>query len=112
MATRLKAAPSNVLSLISWHSRELPAESTGNDEYDVRVGIEWTGAEPLQILTIDSSHFVYEGVSTPLHRFAPVETSVDGRESDSEFHRHVYDLARDCVNQGGISYLQLIGPPD
>jgi hypothetical protein len=90
----------------------ITAESTGSDEYDVRVGIEWTGAEPLQILTIDGSHFVYEGVSTPLHRFAPVETSVDARESDSQFHRHVYDLARDCVNQGGISHLQLIGPPD
>jgi hypothetical protein len=88
------------------------AESTGNDEYDVRVGIEWGGTGPLQILTIDGSRFVYEGVSTPLHRFAPVETTVDARESDSEFRRHVYDLARDCVNQGGISSLQLISSPD
>lgn len=88
------------------------AESTGNDEYDVRVGIEWTGAEPLRILTVDGSKFVYDGVSTPLHRFAPVETSVSARESDSEFYREVYDLARDCVNQGGISNLQLISSPD
>lgn len=91
---------------------KITADSTGNSEYEVRVGIEWTGAEPLQIITIDGSHFVYEGVSTPLHRFAPVETSVDAREPDNEFRRHVYELARDCVNQGGISNLQLIMPTD
>lgn len=90
----------------------LTAESTGNDEYDVRVEIEWGGTDPLQILTVDGSHFVYEGVSTPLHHFAPVETTVDARESDNEFRRHVYELARDCVNQGGISNLQLIASPE
>lgn len=90
----------------------ITAESTGNDEYDVRVGIDWTGAEPLRILTVDNSGFVYKDVSTPLHRFAPVETSLDAREADNEFRRHVYELARDCVNQGGISNLHLIGLPD
>lgn len=89
----------------------MTADSTGNDEYDIRVGVEWTGTEPLQILTTYSfSQSVSD--STPLHRFTPVETSVDARESDNEFHRHVYELARDCVNQGGISNPQMIRPPD
>ena len=30
------------------------ADATGNDEYDVRVGIEWTGSEALTILTVDN----------------------------------------------------------
>ena len=48
------------------------AEQQHLDEYDVRVGIEWTGQEPLQILTIDWSGRLYEGVSTPLRKFTPV----------------------------------------
>lgn len=88
------------------------AEETGNDEYDVRVGIEWQGPEALRILTVDGSGYLYEGVSTPLHRFTPVETTVDARESDSDFHGHVYELAKDCVNQGGLSNLRVISPPN
>lgn len=84
-------------------------QSTGNDEYEVRVGIEWTGVWPLQILTLDSTGHIYDGVSTPLHRFAPVDSSVDARASDADYQRHVYELAQDCVNQGGISNLRLIG---
>ncbi|WP_441996123.1 AlbA family DNA-binding domain-containing protein [Paenarthrobacter sp. TAF1] len=87
------------------------AEATGNDEYEVQVGIEWSGGEPLQILTVDGHGLVYEGVSTPLHRFAPVEVSIAARGSDKDFHRHTYELARDCVNQGGLSNLQLIQNP-
>ncbi|WP_235504767.1 AlbA family DNA-binding domain-containing protein [Arthrobacter sp. Leaf141] len=90
----------------------ITADSTGNDGYDVRAGIDWTGTEPLQIMTIDNSGFVYKDVSTPLHRFTPVETSLDARETDAKFRRSVYELARDCVNQGGISNLHLIAMPD
>ena len=41
------------------------AEATHNDEYEVRVGIEWVGEQPLTILTTDSHSFMYDGVSTP-----------------------------------------------
>jgi hypothetical protein len=82
--------------------------STGNDEYDLRVGIEWTGPEPLRILTIDGTGRVYEDVSTPLYRFVPVEVRVDAGESDADAYRHLYDLALDCVNQGGISNLHMM----
>jgi hypothetical protein len=87
------------------------AETTDNDEYDVRVGIEWTGGQPLTILTKDNSGFTYDGVSVPLHRYTPVQTTVDASESDLEFHWHVHDLAQDCVNQGGISNVLMIQPP-
>lgn len=84
------------------------AEVTDNDEYDLRIGIEWTGDQALTILTKDATGFVYDGVSTPLHRYTPVQTTVDAAGSDSNFLGHVRDLARDCLNQGGISNLLLI----
>lgn len=88
------------------------AEATGNDEYDVRVGIDWTGEQPLMILTRDNMGFTYDGVSIPLHRYTPVETTVNATEPDLDFFWHVHDLAQDCVNQGGISTVDMISPPD
>jgi hypothetical protein len=87
------------------------ANATGNDEYDVRVGIEWAGEQPLTILTKDNLGHTYEGVSTPLHRYTPVETTVNAVEADLDYYWHVHDLAQDCVNQGGISNVRMIQPP-
>ena len=56
------------------------AEVTGNDEYDVRVGIEWAGQQPLAIATRDHHGFTLDGVSATLHRFTPVETTVNATE--------------------------------
>ncbi|EHB57970.1 AAA-4 family protein [Mycolicibacterium rhodesiae JS60] len=88
------------------------AEATGNDEYDVRVGIVWTGVTPLMILTKDTHGYTYDGVSTPLHHYTPVEVTVDASEPDLDYFWHVHDLAQDCVNQGGISNVLMICPPD
>jgi hypothetical protein len=88
------------------------AEATDNDEYDVRVGIEWGGEQPLTILTTDSHGFTYGGVSTPLHRYTPVETTVNAVEPSLDYHWLVHDLAQDCVNQGGISNVRMIQPPE
>jgi hypothetical protein len=88
------------------------AETTGNDEYDLRVGIDWSGDQALTILTKDTMGFTYDGVSTPLHRYTPVETTINAFESDSDFLQHVHDLAQDCLNQGGISNLLVIRLPD
>jgi hypothetical protein len=85
--------------------------ATHNDEYDVRVGIEWTAAQPLTILTTNNLGRTYDGVSTPLHRYTPIETSVNAEEPDLDFHWHVHDIAQDCVNQGGISNVLIIQPP-
>ncbi|WP_087129500.1 AlbA family DNA-binding domain-containing protein [Microbacterium esteraromaticum] len=87
------------------------AEATDNEEYDLRVGIEWTGEQPLTILTKDNMGFTYDGVSIPLHHFTPVETTVNVAEPALDYYWHVHDLAQDCVNQGGISNVQMIQPP-
>lgn len=87
------------------------AEATGNDEYDVRLGIEWTGEQPLTILTKDNMGFTYDGVSVPLHRYTPVETTVNAIEPAADYFWHVHDFAQDCVNQGGISNVLMIQPP-
>lgn len=88
------------------------AEATGNDEYEVRLGIEWSGGHHLAVLTKDTFGYTYDGVSTPLHRYAPVETTVNAAASALDFHWYVHDFARDCVNQGGISNVMMIHPPE
>lgn len=87
------------------------AGMAGTTEYDVRVGVEWEGEPALMILTNDTMGFTYRDVSTPLHRYTPVETTINAQASETDFFRHVHDLAQDCVNQGGISNLLLIQPP-
>lgn len=87
------------------------AEATGGGEYDIRVGIDFSGDHPLAISTIDNFGYHYDGASVPLHRYTAVEFTVNAAESDSDFYWHVHDLAQDCVNQGGVSNLQLIHPP-
>jgi len=88
------------------------AEATGNDEYDLRVGIDWTGSEPLMILTTDNHGFAYDGVSTPLRHYTAVEATVNAVEPALDFYWHVRDLAQDCINQGGVSNVRMIQPPD
>lgn len=88
------------------------AEATDNDEYDIRVGIDWNGDEPLQILTTDGSGLTYDGVSIPLYRYTPVETTVDATDSALDYFWRVHGLAEDCINQGGVSNVQMIHPPE
>lgn len=88
------------------------AEATDNDEYDIRVGIEWTGEQPLTILTTDNFGQTFDGVSTPLHHYTPVETTVNAVEPALDYYWHVHDLAQDCVNQGGVSNVRMIQPPE
>lgn len=88
------------------------AEATDNDEYDLRVGIKWTGDHPLSIFTTDQLGYPYDGSSTPLHTYTAVDMSVNATASELDFHWCVHNLAQDCVNQGGISNLQKIRPPD
>ncbi|WP_435298405.1 AlbA family DNA-binding domain-containing protein [Timonella sp. A28] len=83
------------------------ASATGNNEYDVRVGIEWLGSESLSILTWNNFDHSYY----PLHRYTPVETTVNAAEDALDFYWHVHDLAKDCVNQGGVSNVSMIQPP-
>lgn len=88
------------------------AEASGGEEYDIRVGVEWTGEQRLTISTVDNFGYHYDGASVPLSRYTPVEVTVNAAESDHDFHWRVHDLAEDCVNQGGISNLQMIHPTE
>ncbi|MCX4965804.1 ATP-binding protein [Streptomyces sp. NBC_00654] len=105
-SSAIECAIADVMALL-----RTTAEVTDNEEYDVRVGIEWAGQEPLTILTTDNFGRTYDGASTPLHRYTPVETTVNAMEPPLDYHWHVHDLAQDCVNQGGISNVQVIQPP-
>jgi len=105
-STAIECAIADVMALI-----RTTAQATGNDEYDIRAGISWTGEQPLTILTVDNQGFTFDGVSTPLHRYTPVETTVNATGHTLDYHEHVRDLALDCVNQGGISNLIMIRPP-
>jgi hypothetical protein len=62
-------------------------------------------------LTIDGTGYIYDGASTPLSSFTPVRSMVNAAADDEEFHQQVHQLAEDCVNQGGITYLHVISDP-
>ncbi|MFE6920981.1 helix-turn-helix domain-containing protein [Nocardia sp. NPDC057663] len=105
-SSAIEAGVADLMALV-----QATAEATGNDEYDIRVGIEWAGQHPLTLLTTERYGYTYDGQSTPLYGYTPVETSVNTTESLADLFWHVHDLARDCVNQGGISEVRLIRPP-
>lgn len=86
------------------------AQATGNDEYDVRVQVDWAGGQPLKLVTTSQMGHVYEVESVPLHRYAPVETTANAAGPALDFYWQVHDLARDCVNQGGIADVSILRP--
>lgn len=105
-SSAIEAAVSDFTALV-----RAAAAALHHGEYDVRVGIEWAGVQPLAVLTVDASGWTYDGVSTPLSSYTPVRSTINAAGSDAEFHRQVYELAQDCVNQGGITYLHVINQP-
>jgi hypothetical protein len=77
----------------------------------VCIGVEWTGEQPLTILTVDGHGYTFNGVSTPLASYTPVRLTINAAAINADFHQRVYELAQDCVNQGGITYLHVIRDP-
>lgn len=105
-STAIEAALADTMGLV-----RATAERTHNSSYDIRVDIRWTGEEPLMLTTTDN--FKRAGrtdYTVPLHQYTPVEVTLDAREPERSFAEHTADLARDCINQGGIAALQLIKP--
>ncbi|ORB64850.1 helix-turn-helix domain-containing protein [Mycolicibacterium tusciae] len=88
------------------------ATALHHGEYDVCVGVVWAGEQPLCVLTVDGMGYTYDGASTPLSTFTPARSTINAAAADTEFHRQVHQLAQDCVNQGGITYLHVITDPD
>jgi hypothetical protein len=81
-------------------------------EYDVKLGIEWTGAEPLLITTFDRHGFRYTDNAVPLGRYTPLRTGIDARAGGDDLQRQMHGVALDAVNQGGVQNLQIIFDPD
>lgn len=83
----------------------------GHKEYDMRIGIEWHGPDPLRILELGWDGHVYEGRSIPLRRYSPVTTTMTPAVSQADFQRQVRMLAEDCINQGGLTELIVVKEP-
>lgn len=79
--------------------------------YEVRVGLHWTGAEPILILGRDHRGFVFDAWSREMESFSPVEAAIDVSGPEIAFRRQLFELARDCVNQGGITDVESILEP-
>jgi hypothetical protein len=84
--------------------------TVGAIDYEVRVGIEWTGEEPQTFYYREQRiDFDTEAGVVPIHRFVPVEATVEIRDLDeATYFQQVRILAEDAVNQGGVTDLQLI----
>ena len=83
-------------------------------EYDIQVGVEWAGPDGLQFLVADPRLGWYSSSadSAPPVHFVPVAATIPaGADTDDEFRRHAYELALDCVNQGGAAETSVIAPP-
>jgi hypothetical protein len=61
---------------------------------------------------VDGMGLTYNGVSTTLSTYTPVRSMINATSSDAEFHQQVYELAQDCVNQGGITNLHVVTVPE
>lgn len=102
----IEAAVSDFTALV-----RATAAALHHGEYEVSVGVKWTGDQPLTVLTVDGQGYTFNGVSTPLSSYTPVRSTINAAATDPEFHQQVYELAQDCVNQGGITYLHVIKEP-
>jgi hypothetical protein len=88
------------------------SEKVGLSSYEVRVGIEWIGSTPLNIQNVDSSGHLFAYNSTPLAKYTSITRTVFADSAPLDFYWQVHDLAEDCINQGGISDVIMITPPD
>jgi hypothetical protein len=91
--------------------RETARAMGAGGEYDVLLGIEWTGEERLVIETTDGSGFRYDDMSVPLGRFAPVRSSLRVDLDDEAYLAQVAEVALDAINQGGVQNLQMLPMP-
>lgn len=105
-ATTVEHAAADLFALL-----RTAAEATGNDEYDVRLGIEWQGDGALTLLERDRTGSIQSWPPVPVHRFTPVDTTLNALAADADYLTRLRDFALDCVNQGGISRLQAVRDP-
>lgn len=99
----IECAVADFMSLI--HSAE---EHFGSREYEAQVGIEWTTGAPLILQTTDQMGFPFLDNSLPLSQYSPVATTVRSDGDDTDYLQQVRTLAKDCINQGGLTLLRAI----
>lgn len=99
----IEFAIADFMALMRSHSSVLH-----QDEYDIQIGVEYTGEYPLQVFSSDNSGLSGSAPSASFRGFTPVRSTVLTACSDDQFHRQVHELAEDCVNQCGITYLREI----
>lgn len=78
----------------------------GSVDYEVRIGIEWTGQEQMIMQTVDNMGFPFTETSIPMHQFTHVEATVPIVD-DKRFLHEVRILIQDCINQGGVTNLRI-----
>jgi len=85
----------------------MASEHYGTDDYDLKVGIEWAGDEPLA-LTPPAAECRWTPTGLPVARYTPVLASARPGAPEPEFLAQIRDLATDLINQGGLSALVAI----
>jgi len=102
-AIAVENAVANFMALVRAMS-----ENREISEFDIRIGIQPATDEPIVILTVDNSGHTFAGSSMALVEYSPVTATVTADSSMDEFSGQVYELAEDCVNQGGITHLHSV----
>jgi len=102
-STAVEGAVADFMALV----REVGAE-LGSVDYEVRIGIDRIGTERMIMHSLDGHGLRYSGASTPIYRFIPVEATVEVGDTDEGWFHQVRELARDCINQGGLTSLQTL----
>jgi hypothetical protein len=99
----LECCVADLLALVWQVSRE-----RASGDYEVQLGVEFSGPGRLIIQTSDQFGMTYDHESVPLARFTPVRATLRTDVDFVTFHEQCRDLALDVVNQGGVQHLQLI----
>ncbi|MCG7277143.1 ATP-binding protein [Corynebacterium singulare] len=95
---RLAVVAGDLLALMAEYS-----QLTGVREYDVRIGMEWTGARSLEIIAPKDIRF-FDEKPLPITHFIPVTVTVDVSDPETLLDS-ARSLALDCLNQAGITRL-------
>jgi hypothetical protein len=84
------------------------SERVGSVDYEVRIGIEYSGSERMTMQTFDEWDNAYTAAGlVPMVRFTPVEATVEAGADDDRYMHQARTLIQDCVNQGGVGRLSV-----
>jgi hypothetical protein len=87
------------------------SQNRGTGEYEIRVGIAWSGEESLVVHRFDPRGFGGEDHALSPSGYPPIVSAVDARADADSYLRQVWDLVQDCLNQVGIETPRLINSP-